>query len=74
MCLAKSTLTKSLSGDSLHGKVWNVMIKDMERHGMRQTLANCDGDYGEKVRLEIETQQLTLNQDKQHEHNLNLTL
>ncbi len=48
--------------------------KDMERHGMRRTFANCNGDYGEKVRLEIETQQLTLNQDKQHEHNLNLTL
>jgi hypothetical protein len=48
--------------------------RDMERHEMRQTFANCNGDYGEKVRLEIETQQLTLNQDKQHEHNLNLIL
>ncbi len=54
----------NLYGNPLHGKVWNVVIMYMERHGMWRTFVNCNGDYGEKLRLEIETQQLTLNQDK----------
>ncbi len=56
-----------------HGKVWNVTIKYME-HGMWWAIADCNGDYSEKVKLEIKTQQLTLNQDKQHENNLNPTM
>jgi hypothetical protein len=74
MCFGKTNLLHILCGDQLHGKVWNVMVKYMERHGMWQAFANCNGDYGEKVRLEIKIQQLTLHQDKQHEHNLNPTL
>jgi hypothetical protein len=46
----------------------------MERHGMWQAFVNCNGDYNKKVKLEIKTQQLTLNQDEQHEHNLNPTM
>jgi hypothetical protein len=46
----------------------------MERHGMWQAFVNCNGDYSKKVKLEIKTQQLTLNQDEQHEHNLNPTM
>jgi hypothetical protein len=68
------SFTGTLCGDQLHGKVWNVMIKYMEKHGMSWAFANCTGDYGEKVRLEIKTQQPTLHQDKQHEHDLNPTL
>jgi HJR/Mrr/RecB family endonuclease len=60
--------------DNPHGKVWNVVIKYMKRHGMWRTFTNCNGDYSEDVRLEIKTQQLTLNQDKQNEHNLNPTM
>jgi phage-related protein len=72
-------------GDRVHEKAWNVAIKYMKRHGMWQSkymkrhgmwraFANCNGDYSKKVRLEIKTQQLTLNQDKQNEHNLNPTM
>jgi hypothetical protein len=68
------SFTNSLCGDPLHGKVWNVAVKYMERRRMWQTFIHCNGDYGEKLKLEIKVQQLTLDQDKQHEHNLNPTL
>jgi hypothetical protein len=53
--------TDSLCGNPLRGKVWNVVVKYMKRHGMWQTFIHCNGDYVEKLKLEIETQQLTLN-------------
>ncbi len=74
MCLAKPISYREFVWWSITWKGMECDDKDMERHGMWWTFANCNGDYGEKVRLEIETQQLTLNQDKQREHNLNLTL
>jgi len=50
-------------GNQIHGKAWNVT-----------NICKLQWGLWRKLRLEIETQQLTLNQDKQHEHNLNPTL